>query len=165
SFVSYVDDTGYGDWGDEWGDGWNNGWQYYVGWQDEDANTWETDAGGHGDDAEDPRLQEMHKAEKDAEIMAMEAKRTWSQAQQATAAMRRERKNPGKHAHFMDPDWHWDLAFQKGKDKLKGANWANVYDAAYAFPFGKGKGKFKNPKSGQVNAYVADYYGLEMEAG
>lgn len=74
-------------------------------------------------------------------------------------------KDPGKHAHFMDPDWHWDLAFQKGKYKSKGANWANVYDAAYAYPFGKGKGKFKSTKSGQVNAYVADYYGLEMEAG
>ena len=89
--MSYVEDAGYEDWGDEWGDGWSNGWQYHVGWQGEEPGGWDADGGGQGDDGDDPRLQELHKVEKDAELMAMEAKRTWSQAQQATAAMRRER--------------------------------------------------------------------------
>ena len=210
-YTTYVEDTPYEDWGDEWGDGWNAGWQYHVGWRDDDSPVWEPAGVEHGEDADDPRLQELQKAEQDAEVLAMEAKRTWSQAQQATAAMRRERgfipsasarmkgssgcficggnhmarecpdrqhpgvrkgkgfggkpmggKFTGKHMNYADTDWHWDLVMAKGKNKNKNANWT-AYDMAYAFPHGKNKGKFKGSKGSQVNAYVADYYGLEME--
>ncbi|CAJ1382376.1 unnamed protein product, partial [Effrenium voratum] len=68
----------------------------------------------------------------------------------------------GKHMNYADSDWHWDLVMAKGKNKNKNANWT-AYDMAYAFPHGKNKGKFKGSKGSQVNAYVADYYGLEME--
>ncbi|CAJ1342921.1 unnamed protein product, partial [Effrenium voratum] len=71
-------------------------------------------------------------------------------------------KFTGKHMNYADTDWHWDLVMAKGKNKNKNANWT-AYDMAYAFPHGKNKGKFKGSKGSQVNAYVADYYGLEME--
>ena len=86
-YTAYVEDTPYEDGGDEWGDGWSAGWQYHVGWRDDDSPAREPAGAEHGGDADDPRLQELQKAEKDAEVLATEAKRTWSQAQQATAAM------------------------------------------------------------------------------
>eukprot|EP00434_Breviolum_minutum_P047006 symbB.v1.2.044394.t1/scaffold44042.1/size193/1 len=42
-------------------------------------------------DESDPAIKEAQAAEKVAESLAMEAQRTWSEAQKATAALRRDR--------------------------------------------------------------------------
>ena len=42
-------------------------------------------------DAEDPAIKEAQQAERVAESLALEAQRTWSEAQRATAALRKDR--------------------------------------------------------------------------
>ena len=43
------------------------------------------------DPSEDPALQDSMQAEKEAEALALQAQRTWSEAQRATAQLRKDR--------------------------------------------------------------------------
>ena len=88
-------------------DGWNS-----PDWGDSNYSTgdafaahWNDSGSPSGDvgevdqpDPDDPALKEAMDAERSAEAMFNEARRTWSQAQQATASLRRDR-GFGQHAH------------------------------------------------------------------
>ncbi|CAJ1403465.1 unnamed protein product [Effrenium voratum] len=86
----------------------NNGWQYYVGWQVDQEMTqrilaYRNYTGGEG-----------------RELMAMEAERTWSEAQQATAAMSANWANVYDAAYTYllwqtARDWRWkpELVFME----------------------------------------------------
>ena len=82
------------DWWNHGDDYFDDGWDYdyegfYGEWPEDpipdDANLSQNVA------EEDPAIKEAQQAERVAESLAAEAARTWSQAQQATAALRRDR--------------------------------------------------------------------------
>ena len=112
------------------------------------------------DDVTDPALIEALEAEKQAESLALEARRTWSQAQQATQQLRRDRgfgksgsgsssSNPircylcgGPHLQKDCPDKHHP-SFRKGYGKSLSQAELDAYLAGKSK--GKGfKGKFKD---------------------
>ncbi|CAL1159019.1 unnamed protein product [Cladocopium goreaui] len=112
------------------------------------------------DDVTDPTLIEALEAEKQAESLALEARRTWSQAQQATQQLRRDRgfgksgsgsssSNPircylcgGPHLQKDCPDKHHP-SFRKGYGKSLSQAELDAYLAGKSK--GKGfKGKFKD---------------------
>ena len=99
----YVEESPYHDEheGDEWHDNYHteydNEWLYDDSWE-YDQYYASQPAGmdthdGHvvTSDESDPAIKEAQAAEKVAESLAMEAQRTWSEAQKATAALRRDR--------------------------------------------------------------------------
>ena len=110
------------------------------------------------DDVTDPNLIEAMEAEKQAESLALEARRTWSQAQQATQQLRRDRgfgksggssssSNPvrcylcgGPHLQKDCPDKHHP-SFRKGYGKSLSQAELDAY------LFGKSKGKSFKGKS------------------
>ena len=85
----------------QYDDSWNDDSWYYGNWSEGDAHAaqWSDDAQNAPDSsptgvdasADDNALQEALQAEHAAEAMFNEARRTWSQAQQATATLKRDR--------------------------------------------------------------------------
>ena len=107
---------------------------------------------------DDPDMQEAYQAEKSAEALYNEARRTWTQAQQATAALRRDRgfgksgKGKGKcfncggdHLVRDCPD-----RFHPGPHKGSGKQLSPAELDAYLFK-GKGYGKFKGKSNHMVS--------------
>ncbi|CAE7800179.1 unnamed protein product [Symbiodinium sp. CCMP2592] len=158
---------GHLDEGEDWS--WNqpedDGW-YDTYYSHEDPSWWGWDEDGHVEpsnnlaeaETEDPALKEAQQAEQVAEALAMEAQRTWSQAQKATQALRKDRgfgavtgrPQPNDGRCFSCGGPHLlrdcpDLRFRKGKGK-KGY-WSEIddYYANYT-GFGKSKGKGKSKK-------------------
>ena len=107
------------------------------------------------DPATQEQLQEAHQAEQVAESLALEANRTWAEAQRATQALRRDRgfgavvsKGSGKcfncgGNHFARncPDRRHPN-FGKGKGKA----YAAEMDEMWNYYVGKGKGKSKGER-------------------
>ena len=151
---------------DEWQEGQYNGLEEHAP---------EPDYGMHvesqpGDEAEDEQIREAQAAEKMAENLAMEAQRTWAEAQKATAALRKDRgfgqfKGNSKGegcwrcgGNHMARDCVDRSAPFKGKSK---GEFGYAVESTYGDNYfvGKGKGKSK----GRVNRYV-HWADMEMQA-
>ena len=159
SFVM-EEDQGWDDWNQQsWdvhyvSEDWNSDWQD---WDWSEAHAAEKD---HDDQAltpeEEASLKEAQQAEKMAESLAIEAQRSWTEAQRATAALRRDRgfgqhaqqqRGPcwicnGPHFHRDCPDRNHPQRF-KGKSKGKSSFAAEVAEPYYEDYYMKGKGKGK----------------------
>ena len=86
------------DWHDTCSDDWYS-WASHVAehtWPEAAAAQEETSPAEQADDPADPDLQEALDAERLAEALMSEARRTWSQAQQATAMLLRKDRGFGK---------------------------------------------------------------------
>ena len=134
-------------------DGWNSSdWgdsNYSTG--DAFAAHWNDSGSPSGDvgemdqpDPDDPALKEAMDAERSAEAMFNEARRTWSQAQQATASLRRDR-GFGQHAH--------DSGKGKGKCFNCGGN-HYVWDCPDRLHPGPRKGVGKHLSQAELDAYL-----------
>ena len=161
---------------EEWS--WNdNDWWYddYYATGYDDGSWWEDSWEGESMQASssepaDPdalaKLQEAQQAEKVAEALAMEANRTWSEAQRATQALRKDRGFGavvqgssqgvkrflcgGNHYARDCPDRRHP-GFKGGKSKGKFRNYLMDTDDYYASYMGKGKGNQKGKsKKGMV---------------
>ena len=147
------------------------------GWTEDDPSYWDY-AASHEQPAceelpvDDEAVKEAQKAEKIAESLAMEAQRTWSEAQRATQALRRDRgfghvlppgrPNDGKcflcngnhlargcpDARHPGPRGSWGKGSKGGG---KWHHWAD-YDEAYVMK-GKGKGKRKSQMWMEAQAF------------
>ena len=146
-------------------------WQDDGGWQSDSWNAWSevqaqqlADFPEHPEDEKDLELSEALEAEKAAEALAVEARRTWSQAQQATANLRRDRgfgkSNAssstrgcftcgGNHLQRDCPDLHHPSVRKGGGKSLSPAE----LDAYLA---NKGKGRWGKGKSKQGMAVEGD---------
>ncbi|CAE7206830.1 unnamed protein product [Symbiodinium sp. CCMP2592] len=175
---SFDDHTAYqqemNDW---WDDGtWGQDWWYddaYTdhyedpGWGDED---WPQEAQSMNEAPADPELaakfQEAQQAERVAESLAAEATRTWTEAQRATQALRRDRgfgmpSNSaatgkcflcgGNHFARECPD-----RFHQGSKGGKGyhRNYLTDMDESYAYYFNKGKSKGKFKGKGKKGMFM-----------
>ena len=160
---------------DDWW--WNNAWwneHFYAGpdhwsedWWTEDSNHWEPEALPVVAAEEDPKVQEAQKAEKIAESLAVEAQRTWADAQRATQALRKDRgfggptkcfQCGGNHMVRDCPDRrHPGYGMGKGYGK-KGAYYLHPEDGDhwqenyYMNKNGKPKGKGKKGMWSEVQA-------------
>ena len=159
-------------WTDEWGEAyWADDY-----WPDYDWDQWgeaqhaqpevppdETAA------VDDPQLQDSLQAEREAESLALQAQRTWAEAQRATAALRRDR-GFGQHgtagdkkcyvcgssSHFARdcPDKLHPSNKGKGKGKFNyNAEWENA-ELYYMKGKGKSKGKFKGKGNNMLDAHA-----------
>ncbi|CAE7332984.1 unnamed protein product, partial [Symbiodinium sp. KB8] len=166
-----VDEETYGNYEDDWS--WGNaddgGWyDSYYAYEDPQWWSWDEEPGGETPhtiaeaEIEDPALKEAQQAEQVAEALALEAQRTWSQAQKATQALRKDRgfgaitgrpqPNDGRCFNCGGPHLQRDCPdlrhrqSMKGKGKMKGF-W-NEMDDYYAnfSSFGKSKSKGKSKK-------------------
>ncbi|CAE7746975.1 unnamed protein product, partial [Symbiodinium necroappetens] len=175
----YLDapDENYANYQHEYDDWWqdDDSWWYDDSYDDVYAvDQWREDDWHHeGQHAmtpepEDPeamaKLQEAQSAERIAESLAAEATRTWTEAQRATQALRRDRgfgspsNNPAAGKCFLCGGNHFarecpDRRHPGGKGRGKGyfRNFAADMDDAYAYYFNKGKGKGKSKsKKGMV---------------
>ena len=161
-------------------------------WSDQDWQTGNHDGMQALEESPDPehqeKLREAQQAEKVAESLAMEAQRTWSDAQKVTQALRRDRgfgspsnstghglrcyncggqhlarECPDRRHAGMDDEYQYYIGKGKGKNKGKRGMWMEGQ-----FMSNKGKGKFKTKsKDGNrsVNAYMAqDFFvgGMEL---
>ncbi|CAE7692299.1 unnamed protein product [Symbiodinium sp. CCMP2592] len=103
----------YHEYNDDWGtedDNWSEGYAYYHDYEDNFDDPWwygDTDYSyqATADDSEpidDEKYKEAKQAEKVAESLALEAQRTWADAQKATQALRRDRGfgASGAKGHF-----------------------------------------------------------------
>ena len=121
---------------------------------------------------------ETFQAEKEAEALALHAQRTWSEAQGATAQLRKDRgfghvRNQnhdgtcflcgGNHFARDCPDkYHPSFSKRKGKGKFSNT-YAADWEMAYAY-YMKGKGKPKGKGKGKgVNS--ADMYAMQKGKG
>ncbi|CAE7443123.1 Cacna1h [Symbiodinium natans] len=160
---------------DDWW--WNNAWwneHFYAGpdhwsedWWTGDSNHWEPEALPVVAAEEDPKVQEAQKAEKIAESLAVEAQRTWADAQRATQALRKDRgfggptkcfQCGGNHMVRDCPDRrHPGYGMGKGYGK-KGAYYLHPEDGDhwqenyYMNKNGKPKGKGKKGMWSEVQA-------------
>ena len=166
-----VDEETYGNYDDDWS--WGNsddgGWyDSYYAYEDPQWWSWDEEQGGDPPhtiaeaEIEDPALKEAQQAEQVAEALALEAQRTWSQAQKATQALRKDRgfgavtgrpqPNDGRcficggpHLQRDCPDLR-HRQNMKGKGKMKGFwNETDDYYANFS-SFGKSKSKGKSKK-------------------
>ena len=146
------------------------------GWNDQDWWSEPFEAQSHqpvevGDGA-DETLLEAQKAEKEAEALAMQAQRTWSEAQKATQALRRDRgfghvnssKGSsgcficgGPHGYRDCPDKNHPSNF-RGKGKPHYGFMADYDPHELYYLKGKSKGGVKGKKG--KNLHVADVYAL-----
>ena len=157
--------------GDWWTSEYDGFWADASSWHDGSWDDWQDAQHGHvevpmDEQPEDPAIQESLQAEKEAESLALQAHRTWSEAQRATAALRRDRgfgknggKNPaddkcdncgGDHYARDCPDRYHPSAKSKGKGKFGyAADWDYGYENinyAKGKPKGRGnKGKSMHP--------------------
>ena len=199
SYMSYQEPSyamvseDYGDW-DYDNDCWWDEHAYYVNnedemwWQDdwnEERDTLQAAPAVADDEVDDEKLRDAMKAEKMAEALAAEANRSWTEAQRATAALRRDRgfgavtsstatgpcyRCGGNHLMRDCPDrlhpgphkGGYKGKPSKGKSKSKGKFHAHFAYDDYYFSKGKskgkvgsGKGKGKEPPR-TVNVYAAD---------
>ncbi|CAE7863759.1 unnamed protein product [Symbiodinium necroappetens] len=151
------------DWWDD--DGWGHDWWYEDAYADHHDDTWwehewPQEAQTMNEAPADPelaaKLQEAQQAERVAESLAAEATRTWSEAQRATQALRRDRgfglpSNASAGKCFICGGNHFarecpDRAHQGGKGgKGYHRNYMTDMDENYAYYFfkGKTKGKYK----------------------
>ena len=178
----YVEESPYHDEheGDEWHDNYHteydNEWLYDDSWE-YDQYYASQPAGmdthdGHvvTSDESDPAIKEAQAAEKVAESLAMEAQRTWSEAQKATAALRRDRgfghvKGGGRSegcficgssSHYAKecPDRnHPSMLKGRSKGKYSPNGYFTEYDPYHHYFIGKGKGKSKG-KKGKINHWM-----------
>ncbi|CAE7799282.1 GIP [Symbiodinium sp. CCMP2456] len=101
---------------------------------------------------DDEKVKEAQQAERVAEQLAMEARRTWSEAQKATQALKRDRgfgaisSNSGGGRCFNCGGPHFARDCPKGKGKSKGKKGFNGHylDDMDGYFIGKGKGKGKS---------------------
>ena len=139
---------------------WPTDYEYDGFWQEwptDDAWDWNAalsespaaasdDADKHDDDEGDKALAEAMEAERQAEALAMEARRTWSQAQQASQRLKKDRGFGatgcflcgGNHLAKDCPD-RMHPSFQKGSGR-KGYG-KNLSPAERVLPHGQVKGK------------------------
>lgn len=141
--------------------GWSSWWDWDDSLQAEQVTeTVESEAPA----ADDPAIKEAQQAERLAQALAAEANRTWSEAQRATAALRRDRgfgappagggrkgdsKGPcficGAYGHLSRdcPDRHAPKGYGKGKSRSSYVLEypEEGYDDFYTSGKGKGKGK------------------------
>ncbi|CAE7241764.1 Smyd3 [Symbiodinium sp. CCMP2592] len=169
--LNYVDNTdasylNYQDYEEDWDDGWSSWWDestaYYQepdddwwdgSWESPEAQAVST-VDGEGDD--DGRLREAQQAEQVAEALASEAQRTWTEAQKATAALRKDRGfgavvqkgGPPRCYNCGGPHFVRDCPRQATKGKGKGI-YNVIYDDYYTHK-GKGKSKGKVRPKGWV---------------
>ena len=167
-----VDEEAYGNYDDSdwsWGSMDDGGWyDSYYAYEDPQWWSWDDESGGEPPhtiaeaELEDPALKEAQQAEQVAEALALEAQRTWSQAQKATQALRKDRgfgaisgrpqPNDGRCFNCGGPHLQRDCPDlrhrhgAKGKGKMKGFwNETDDYYANFS-SFGKSKAKGKSKK-------------------
>ena len=147
----------------------DQGWHdhYFLGdhsWEDSEywSGSWEPDALPAVTDAtddDDPKLKEAQKAEAIAESLAVEAQRTWTEAQRAIQALRKDRGfggptkcfNCGGNHMVRDCPQRRSTGFFKGKSFGGKGGYSMEADAYYHEPWDlnynhKGKGKSKGKK-------------------
>ena len=169
--------------GDQWDDSgwWDYDAMYEYGWDDWEDGSWHDDFYQHGDHHEqaEPSAPEPSSTsdamaaasqETQNESFAMDGQRTWSEAQRATAALRRDRgfgqvKGSGKsfpgrgcficggnHSYRDCPDQgHPGSHFGKSKGKSSFGNYFTEYDMHDNYFVGKGKGKHKGNRGRQLS--------------
>ena len=167
TFQATEDDYEYGWWNDEHYDGYWADESWDASWDScQDAQYGQADAQLPDEEPPpDPALQDSLQAEKEAEALAIQAQRTWSQ--RATAQLRRDRgfghvrpQNDGKcflcgGNHFARdcPDKHHP-SFNKGKGKGKPSHAYMVdWETAENY-YMKGKGKPKGKSKGKMSSMV-----------
>ena len=172
-------------------------WADADAWHDSSWDDWHEAQHGQQDELppEDPpddqAIRESLQAEKEAESLALQAQRTWSEAQRATAALRRDRgfgqsfkpntshyardcpdkyhpaviKGKGKGKSNFAAEWEYEEAYySKGKPKGYGRKGKSMnHLEANALWKGKGKSRPAMPRA-PVNAYASEtFYGMEMK--
>ena len=160
------DSSGYDDWWGEaqWQDEWHEDW-----W--EDAAATEHDPSSLAPvEEEDEQLKEAHQAEQAAEQLAMEAKRTWAEAQRTTQQLRKDRgfgqhgsSAPGKcftcgGNHFARDCPDRRVMPYSGKGGKN--NHMISYDDPQQIYYMKGKGGKKGSKGKFKSAAMADQYAM-----
>ena len=156
------------DWDDEWQPWWDDYSAYYQEpeeeWWDgqwDSAETQSIHAMDNPDD-EDPRLREAQQAEQVAESLAAEAQRTWTEAQKATAALRKDRgfgavlQKGGSSKCFVCGGPHFARECPRRMAKGKGKSMYGYYYEDFAFNKGKSKGKGKPRPKGWNRAAVME---------
>ena len=154
SYYAYDDD----DW---WGED----------WEQESAPTTVAAASATTTDdvSEDPQLREAQQAEKIAESLALDAQRTWSEAQRATQALKKDRGfgamtssstsgvrcfNCGGSHYARDCPDRRHPGFWKGKGKHKGMLLDYDFYEGYYINKGKASSKSKSKGKGKKGAYL-----------
>ena len=156
---------------DAWdGDGWwpdGGDQQWHEQWPEDDWGEWHEEPHGESTlaavEEEDDQLKEAQQAEQAAEQLAMEAKRTWVEAQRTTQQMRKDRgfgqagQGPkcfqcgGPHFVRDCPDRRHP-PYSIGKGKGKSSYMADYSDQQLFFMKGKGKkGKGKSKHASMVS--------------
>ena len=170
TFMANEENYEHGWWDDETYDGywadesWDSSWDSWH-----EAQHGQADSPHQEEDPpEDPALQDSLQAEREAEALAIQAQRTWTEAQRATAQLRKDRgfghvrpQNDGKcflcgGNHFARdcPD-KYHPSFNKGKGKGKYPNaYVADWEMADAY-YMKGKGKTKSKNKGKMS-HMAD---------
>ena len=166
----------YQDAGDDW---WDSSWWHDDYYADEtyDWRAWDEEYPSHAahvsevnDDPEgDAKLKEAQQAEQMAEALALEAQRSWSEAQRATQALRKDRGfgaiagtgaakcfNCGAPGHLSRdcPDRRHPGGKGRSKGKYKSGYYQDTMDE-YMYFVGKGKGKPKGKRSHWLEAQGA----------
>ena len=164
---------------DDWWQNSDGGWWHDGFYQENDSyDWWEDDSWYYQEqnmatEPEDPetseKLKEAQKAERVAESLAIEASRTWADAQRATQALRKDRgfglhSSPGggpsgkcficggNHFARECPDrQHPGKSYSKGKGKFKG------YMTEYEDLNYSSKGKFKGKGKGMNNHWLENF--------
>ncbi|CAE7227772.1 unnamed protein product, partial [Symbiodinium sp. CCMP2456] len=152
---------------------WDDGYAYYTdhGYEDE---WWQDDWGSSdippqvnaatAEPVDEDKMREAQQAEQMAESLAIEAQRTWSEAQRASQALRRDRG-----LGHLGPGPRNTGSPSKGKSKGKAKyGYASDMDVYYIKGKTKSKGKGKGPEWAPrtVNAFATDYFtgGLELSS-
>ncbi|CAE7822031.1 unnamed protein product, partial [Symbiodinium sp. CCMP2456] len=167
----------YQDGGAAWDDDsswWDDGYAYYTDQSHEDE-WWQDDWGttdtsplanaATSESVDEEKMREAQQAEQMAESLAIEAQRTWSEAQRATQALRRDRGFGAPGASNMTkcyicggPHFMKDCPRNSGgspKGKMKGKakyGYVTDMDAYYIKGKSKSKGKSKGKKGMYLNA-------------
>ena len=159
------------DYQDEWwyDDGWDDAYAYYHDyhddwWDDRGDGAYGFQATSERTDPEDEeKLREAQQAEKVAESLALEAQRTWADAQRATQALRKDRgfgagggASHGKCFNCGGDHFVRDCPDRRhpGKSGGKFRNYMMDSDDHEAYYVGKGKGKSKGKRKGKYGSWM-----------